>query len=131
MYIIMQLFLLMQQSSKPLTHHLRISSKLRIFYYTFPKSWKISCTHIWISEYISCTHIGNDYSNTYLCLFGRFHLDFCLLELLESSSSDSKDSILSCSWLEILSKSSYTIDHIELCLVCLTSASPLIQWWNG
>ena len=110
----MQLFLLMQQSSKPLTHHLHISSKLPIFYYTFPKSRNISCTHLWTSEYI-----GNDYSNTYLCLFGRIHLDFCLLELLESSSFDSEDPFLSCSWLEILRKYSYNMDHIGLCLCVL------------
>ena len=130
MYIIIQLFLLMQQSSKPLTHHLHISSKLEIFYYTFPKSRNISCTHIWTSEYI-----GNDYSNTYLCLFGRILLDLgklnylSLCQMCSTSLSDSEGPFLSCSWSRILSKSSYTIDQIELCVSywCISSY-PMMKW---
>ena len=75
-------------------------------------------------------YIWNDNSNNFLCLFGRLHLDLCLLELLESlpmcstSSSDSKD--LSCSWSKILNKSSYTTDHIEPCL-CVLPMHPFLS----
>ena len=85
------------QKHNPLTHHMHISSKLFInakhfnMHNTFPKSKNIS------------RYIGNDNSNTCLCLFGRLHLHLYLLELLESllmcltSSYDSEDLFLYCS----------------------------------
>ena len=86
------------------------------------------------SMYTSWTirYIGNDNSNTYLCLFGRLHLDLCLLELLESlpmcstSLYNSEDLFLSCSWSKILSKYSYTTYHIELCM-CVLQVHPFLS----
>ena len=97
-------------SHLPITCILVVYCKYSNMHNTFPESRNIS----WTTRYI-----GNDNSNTYLCLFGRIHLHLCILVLLESlpmclnSSSDSKDMFLSCSWSEILRKYSYTIDHIE------------------
>ena len=87
---------------------------------TFPESRNISMYTSWTARYM-----GNDNSNTYLCLFGRLHLELYLLELLESLPMcstwlfDYEDLFLYFSWLEIPSKYSYTTDHIELCLCVL------------
>ena len=100
-------------SHLPITCILVVNYKYSNMHNTFPESRNISMYTSWTTRYI-----GNDNSNTYLCLFGRLHLDLCLLELLESlpmcstSYSDSKDMFLSCSWSEILSKSYNTTNHI-------------------
>ena len=95
---------------------------------TFLESRNMSMYTSWTTKYI-----GNDNSNTYLCLFGRLHLDLCLLELLESlpmcsiSLSDSEDMFLSFSWSEILlNKSYYTMDHIEMCM-CVLPMCPFLS----
>ena len=91
---------------------------------TFPESRNISMYISWTTRYI-----GNDNSNTYLCLFDRLHLDLYLLESLPMCSpslSDSKDLFLPCLWSEILNKSSYTKGHIELCM-CVLPVHPLLS----
>ena len=111
----------------PISCRLVVNYKYSNIHNTFPESRNISMYTSWTTRYI-----GNDNSNTYLCLFGRPHLDLSLLELLESlpmcstSSSDSEDLFLSCSWLEILNKYSYTIDHIELCM-CVLPVHPFLS----
>ena len=113
--------------------HLPITCILVVYYKyfnmhnTFPKYRNISMYTSWTTRYI-----GNDNSNTYICLFGRLHLDLYIIELLESfpmcstSSSNSKDLFLYYSWSEILSKSSYTTYHIELCM-CVLLVHPFLS----
>ena len=105
-----------------------------VVYYKYSSMYNTFLESRNISMYTSLTtgYIGNENSTIYLCLFGRLHFDLCLLELLESlpmcsnSSSDSKDLLLSCSGLEILSKSYYTTNHIEMCL-CVLPVHPFLS----
>ena len=119
-------------SHLPITFILVVNYKYSNMHNTFPESRNISMYTSWTTRYI-----GNDNSNTYLCFFGRLHLDLCLLELLESLPN--VFNFIVWFWgpipifLMVENTEQVFLHHRSHRTVsmCPTNVPLLIQWWNG